>query len=280
MKYTLDDIAEIKKANYNYIIPNDIIEAINHITDTVSSNNYVKTPVFKKDTKKKFKTTEIVNNNNNIINSIKLLLNKVSSTNYNQHYNTIIDIIINNPNKQEEIYITILKETIKNKINQKLFILLIKLLHVRFSWITPIYNKFIEDKYIEICIFNYSSSDNYELFCKVNNENEERKLFLNFIITIYKNDMINVNFINKIIYNFIDIFNYYLDSDKCYIIEEVSNCLVIMLNDNYVSLNNDIKTKIDDLINLIINNNNQHKGLTNKTIFKILDFKEKILNNI
>ena len=280
MKYTLDDIAEIKKANYNYIIPNDIIEAINHITDTVSSNNYVKTPVFKKDTKKKFKTTEIVNNNNNIINSIKLLLNKVSSTNYNQHYNTIIDIIINNPNKQEEIYITILKETIKNKINQKLFILLIKLLHERFSWITPIYNKFIEDKYIEICIFNYSSSDNYELFCKVNNENEERKLFLNFIITIYKNDMINVNFINKIIYNFIDIFNYYLDSDKCYIIEEVSNCLVIMLNDNYVSLNNDIKTKIDDLINLIINNNNQHKGLTNKTIFKILDFKEKILNNI
>ena len=57
MKYTINDIEEIRNNNYNYVISNEIIEIIKNIADTVGSNNYVKTPVFKKDVKqKKFKT--------------------------------------------------------------------------------------------------------------------------------------------------------------------------------------------------------------------------------
>ena len=59
------------------------------------------------------------------------------------------------------------------------------------------------------------------------------------------------------------------------------NNLVIILTDNYLILNNDIKNKVNEFVDLIINSNsNKYKGLTNKTIFKILDFKEKVLNNI
>ena len=281
MKYTINDIEEIRNNNYNYVICNDIIEIIKKIADTVGSNNYVKTPVFKKDVKqKKFKTT-IMTNNNNIINNIKLILNKISSCNYNQHYNNIYDIIIKNEDLRQDIYITILKETIKNKINQSIFVLVIKLLNEQFDWAKPLYYNFIEEKYKDICEFNFSSSDNYELFCKVNSENEERKLFLKFIALIYKNDMIDINIINKIIDDFIELFYFNLDSDKYYIIEELSNCLVIILTDNYLILNSDKKNKVNKFVDLIINSDNKkYKGLTNKTIFKILDFKEKVLNNI
>lgn len=281
MKYTINDIEEIRNNNYNYVISNEIIEIIKNIADTVGSNNYVKTPVFKKDVKqKKFKTT-IMTNNNNIINNIKLILNKISSCNYNQHYNNICDIIIKNEDLRQDIYITILKETIKNKINQSIFVLVIKLLNEQFDWAKPLYYNFIEEKYKDICEFNFSSSDNYELFCKVNSENEERKLFLQFIALIYKNDMIDIKIINKIIDDFIELFYFNLDSDKYYIIEELSNCLVIILTDNYLILNSDIKNKVNKFVDLIINSDNKkYKGLTNKTIFKILDFKEKVLNNI
>ena len=281
MKYTINDIEEIRNNNYNYVISNEIIEIIKNIADTVGSNNYVKTPVFKKDVKqKKFKTT-IMTNNNNIINNIKLILNKISSCNYNQHYNNICDIIIKNEYLRQDIYITILKETIKNKINQSIFVLVIKLLNEQFDWAKPLYYNFIEEKYKDICEFNFSSSDNYELFCKVNSENEERKLFLQFIALIYKNDMIDIKIINKIIDDFIELFYFNLDSDKYYIIEELSNCLVIILTDNYLILNSDIKNKVNKFVDLIINSDNKkYKGLTNKTIFKILDFKEKVLNNI
>ena len=281
MKYTINDIEEIRNNNYNYVISNEIIEIIKNIADTVGSNNYVKTPVFKKDVKqKKFKTT-IMTNNNNIINNIKLILNKISSCNYNQHYNNICDIIIKNDELRQDIYITILKETIKNKINQSIFVLVIKLLNEQFDWAKPLYYNFIEEKYKDICEFNFSSSDNYELFCKVNSENEERKLFLQFIALIYKNDMIDIKIINKIIDDFIELFYFNLDSDKYYIIEELSNCLVIILTDNYLILNSDIKNKVNKFVDLIINSDNKtYKGLTNKTIFKILDFKEKVLNNI
>lgn len=281
MKYTINDIEEIRNNNYNYVICNDIIEIIKKIADTVGSNNYVKTPVFKKDVKqKKFKTT-IMTNNNNIINNIKLILNKISSCNYNQHYNNIYDIIIKNEDLRQDIYITILKETIKNKINQSIFVLVIKLLNEQFDWAKPLYYNFIEEKYKDICEFNFSYSDNYELFCKVNSENEERKLFLKFIALIYKNDMIDINIINKIIDDFIELFYFNLDSDKYYIIEELSNCLVIILTDNYLILNSDKKNKVNKFVDLIINSDNKkYKGLTNKTIFKILDFKEKVLNNI
>ena len=93
--------------------------------------------------------------------------------------------------------------------------------------------------------------------------------------------MIDVDIINKIILNFIELFYLNLDSEKYYIIEELSNSLVIILTDNYLILNNDIKNKVNEFVDLIINSNsNKYKGLTNKTIFKILDFKEKVLNNI
>ena len=282
MSYTLDDIELIKNKNFNIKISEDVINVIKNIADMVGSNNYIKTPTFKKESKlKKFRNTQVINNNNEIINNIKLILNKISVNNYEEHFYNISNIIIKNPETKEDIYNVILKEIIRNKINLPTFVLLIKLLHGNFDWMLPLYNTFIQEKCDKICNFNYSSSDNYELFCKINNENEERIIFLNFIVLLHKNNMINISIINNIIEKFIEIFNQYLNTDKYYIIEQICCCLVILLNDYYVILNNKIKTGVDNMIDLISkSNNNSYEGLTNKSIFKILDFQENILNNI
>lgn len=278
MIYTLDDIEKIKKQNNNYEIDDTIIENIKIIAEMVGANNYVKTPIFKNNNKfKKFQNTNVTSTINNVIKQIKLILNKLSFDNYKTHVNSIMSIIDNNIEMKENIYIVIFEETIKNKINQLVFVNLIKLLHNNYDWMIILYNKCIEQQYNKIVNFNHCSSDNYDLFCKINNENEERKLFLNFLLLLFNENMIDGIIINQYIDKFIYYFYEYLNTDKYYIIEQICLCLYLLLVPFYNHLNEDIKVKVNKLIELISNSNNtSYIGLTNKSIFKILDLKENI----
>ena len=300
MKYTLHEINSLINSGINYEAPDDLLELINDLTSQVGSPNYVKTPVFtkpksdkdKKKTHRKkrtneewkktstFKATTIDKSVgiNKCVDEIRLYLNKLSDTNFDDVFINIVKIIDNldNDENYENIGNIIFEIASSNKFYSKTYAKLYSSLSLKYNFMINTMKQYCE-LYIETFndIRHINPNDNYEGFCEVNKENERRRSLSTFLVNLMKNNALSRDVINNLLVTLLCKFDELLNSDNVQNeANEFCENICILFDDEYDYSNYTIKNTIsvnNYLNNLAKSNISAFKSYTNKTKFKIMD---------
>lgn len=318
-KYELPEIIELYRL-HKHNLSDEKIKIVNDIVSMVTSPNYNKTPNFKKGDKyeknnkrhkkdiseedwqefRKFKSTEICEKKDSIQlyrDSIQTSLNKITkensktiSLNILENFNNIIVEITNkNDNNHED-------ETLKEMNHVHESIVNIVKTNSFYSYeYAELYGNFIEkyDKFDEIIkneieeftknMFNICSDvdeSDYEKFCEVNKENDNRRSVIIFYISLANKEIIDNSIIKNIIEQYFERFQQ-LKTDKKnkIVIEEISEILNITIRNSQELLEDDeVWENYRETVKEIseISNLSEHPGLSNKIIFKFMDLIEEI----
>ena len=297
-KYELEQILSIEENRTIIELEQTVIDQINAISNRVGAPSYSKTPIFKKKRKdnyvsnkhwealRNFKETKFEEKKGielDIVN-IKLNLNKLTDKTYDKILQNVIDIIDKNKenNKNNELEIigkAIFQIGSTNKFWSTLYARLYHDLINKFPFMNDICKKnFNTFKEILLNIRYVDPKDNYDLYCEINKENEERKGLSKFLAIctnrkiILKKDMMEI--IHGL-FNYIDINLNSIENKNQ--IEEIVENLYILLNNLLSSIKED-KTLFDDLhkkINYFTELKiSEHVALSNKILFKFIDILE------
>jgi len=313
--YTISDFENIKWANNSgFALPATTIELINSLSEQVGSPNYVKTPSFtnnaeKPNYKKKrrpvddiksddwqalrsFQKTEFVKKDGieKEIDGIRLLINKLTEKTYDKIIEKLfvtLDEISANENYDVEyvnkIGYAIFTMATSNKFNSNVYARLTSELQNRYEFMTDIITFNINEfmKLFEKMEF-VSPDENYDKFCEMNIINEKRRAMSMFLTSLYKNNVITLDFVFdniKNIQNMIVNEDNMKNSNKTTENEELVENLYILLTNISVPVlktsdhweevyNNVVKIKtVDTKIYL---------GISSKTKFKHMDILDKL----
>jgi len=287
-KYYIKDF-ELINNNYKSKIDNTILKKINELEKIVGSPTYKKTPNFKKkwNKKKNFKTT-ILKKNDTDYDLIITLLNKMTKKNYESIKDEIInnlELILSNEENSKDL-----------KKIEKIGKLIYEIACNNIFW-CEIYSKLLNNLINKfpimknICINNFNNylklfnnikignpESDYELFCKINKENEKRKSISKFFICLMKYDIIEKDKIFKIIEHLINCLKKNLtNNDHKNINYEITENLCILVIESFNFLNKIHNEHILNFITYIINLDFKHyDGINSKIYFKLLDLYEVI----
>lgn len=307
--YHLSDFKSILYNGFDFKLPDDTLQLINALSCEVGSPNYIKTPIFKKknfDKRKKkindeewenMKTIKKVESKVGIDAQKDLMrsyLNKLSDKNYNDLKIKIIEVIDNlflssltSEENVLELSNYIFEIASNNRFYSKLYADLFTELSHKYDMIKNVFNNHF-DKFIEI--FNtieYADPNNdYDLFCKINKNNEKRKALSTFFVNLTINGLIEKNKIINIISIMLNqVISYLPLEEKKNVIDELTENIAIFINleldlnlylnkddilNNTYLLNNNLNI-YDTLYYLAKSKNKQHNGLSSKSIFKYMD---------
>ena len=322
MRYSIEDFQDIESEGYIYELPPEALSLINQLSDMVGAPTYQKTPIFSKNVNPKkrnknefndnewkmlrnFKKTEIKKNQNNNINQVRILLNKLTTNNYDSMIDKIVEIIENivannkdieavdaeaGPEDDETVGEQIEKTELAvlcdfifdiastNKFYSELYAQLYFDLLKRYNILESIFrlsfNEFIKlfDN-IETC----SPNEDYDLFCKINKINDKRRAMGIFIINLMKKDIITKIEVFNIIINLQNMVEKDLDNLEMQVkIEELCENIYLMYTNSYSVIKD--MNEYDDLFNKLVGitklNVKDYKGLGNKVKFKYMDMVE------
>jgi hypothetical protein len=227
LKYSLDDFKHIRYDGFNFTLPEEVIELISNLASEVGSPTYIKTPNFQKQehplkihngeslgnkNRKRNKGREVVNDadwdsirnfqSTKIeqkegvdikINDITLMLNKLTDKNYNENKEKIITIMAENENYDELLKIgkTIFEIASNNKFYSKIYADLYTEIISKFKIMNDIFEKSIIGFLELFNVIEYVDPDvDYNLFCKINNDNERRQSLSLFFVNLMINGII------------------------------------------------------------------------------------------
>lgn len=301
-QYTLKDFNTIKNESNIIELDKYTIKIINKLANKVGAPNYIKTPVFKKNRHYKkdkykidnkdvltsgpvFKTTELQKSQSNVeaeFDKIRLLLNKLTSNNYNDNLESIIFIIkfIEKDDKEylEKIGKTIFEIGSKNKFWCELYAKLYHDIIKEFSIMKDICVrnfKGFQDIFQEFKIVD--ANEDYNLFCEYNKQNEKRRSLSKFFVLCANYEIIERKDIEYIIKRlFSKIYEYMQQKDKIDYVDEITENLKIMIenfDENFKSVYSyqDIKENIEKLSGL---NTKDYSSLNNKILFNFMDIQD------
>ena len=306
IRYTLDDFIEIEEDGFVYNLPEETLELINKLSDMVGAPSYNKTPIFLKKEKRvnkkrgnmkidmtdedweifrNFQATELEKKEGieKKLDECRMLLNKISNDNYNKIKDKLILIISELIDNEE--YMTIICNFIfetasTNKFYSELYAKLYSELILKYEILNKIFNvSFSEFIVLFDNIESCNSSENYDLFCKINKNNEKRRAMSSFIVNLMKKDIITSNMLMDIILKLSTKFNELLLLNNMQAsIEEISENLYILLTDSisYLERNDKWLSIINNLKDISKYNIKEYQSLSHKTIFKIMDILDKI----
>lgn len=226
MVYSLKDFENISWTN-KFELSAESIELINNLSNQVASPDYVKTPKFtsndrpmyKKNRKhnndhlksedwetiRNFKKTEIVKKEGieKELDSIRLLINKLTEKSYPVIIEKICDTLDElTSNKDydnacmDRIGYAIFSMATSNKFNSNVYAKLCKTLNNKYDFMVPIISNNISEfmKLFDNMVF-VDSVENYDKFCDMNIENERRRSMSLFLTSLYKNNVITLDFV-------------------------------------------------------------------------------------
>ena len=322
-RYTLQTINDIIFQGFDYSLPESTVKIISEIALQVGAPDYVRTPVFQKRenilksdnsiiNKKKRGNKGIENINDedwNIIrssnvqsfqstkleektgtdaqiDSIRVLLNKLTDKNYIDMRNKIIDIIeqliSTNISSQEltRISSTLFDIASMNRFYSKIYADLYSDLSVKYD----IFKKTIDNNLSKFSdLFNYidyvDPNINYDKFCENNKKNEKRKSLSAFYINLMINEIIPKKTIMIITRNLLDlIYTFIMQDDKKNEVDELTeNIFILYKKDIYEVDNGDEYEKIEGntikeiVVKIAESKVKDYKSLTNKSLFKFMD---------
>lgn len=310
-QYTLPDFIKISKSS-EFAVDDNTINMVNKLATLVGAPTYQKTPVFKKQQIKKerprrvkmtitasdweemrnFKTTELNKNEEGVekqIDDIRSLLNKITSKNYNDLRDKIMDTlktIINNNVSEEDlckIGESIFEIGCMNKFWSKLYADLYKDLLAEYEIMNDILKKNFESF---IDIFNnirfVSAEEDYDEFCAVNKENSKRRAISSFFVHLMNVGVIETRKILNIINLLRSRFMEYIDIEgKKNEVDEISENLIILIKEGSDTIEDqkDLENEYEELMEFVSSTTklkpSEHISFTNKTLFKFMDLDDE-----
>lgn len=302
LKYSMNDVENIKDEGFVFTLPDKTFELINKIAEQVGSIGYVKTPSFHKKSKKKnknidpsliadinFKKVEVQNDENkntieNYVKNIKLGLNKITEKTYDilkpDILTNIHNIIEKTESTEEESFEKICSFILDYSTTNKGQVVTLAKLYIELMEKFPVL-KYIFDKKFDnyISMFNKidqreDAIDDYDYYCKISLLNQKRRIFSLFIIELYKNNIIKIESIVNIIIalqaDLLYSINWNNESTKCEELSEniyifISNiCSSLLKHRKWSSINENIETIKNTSVKDVI-------SMTNKIKFKHMD---------
>ena len=320
LKYSLEDFRNIRFEGFNFVLPEDTITLISNLSLEVGSPTYVKTPNFQKqdimknmsgdsssnkNNKRRNKQREVVNDEDwesirNFqstkieqkegveiqINSIKLLLNKLTDKNYLENKDKIIAIITEN-NEYDELFkigTTIFEIASNNKFYSKIYADLYTEIMCKFEIMKDIFETSISEFLELFNVIQYVDPKvDYNLFCKINIDNEKRQSLSLFFVNLMINGVIKKERILAIIKNLLSQVKTYISKEnKKNEVDEITENISILYKkelfdeEDFESPELDINgAKINDFIEVLANSKiKNYLSFTNKSLFKFMDMVE------
>jgi len=295
-KYDLKFFYDVEKYGNVEEINENTISLINNLAKRVGAPSYQKTPIFKRRQKynkkndltdwneiRNFKITKLekkMDDTNIIIDKIRSNLNKLTKDNYELIKTEIVDLI----NNDVDTNTTMLKEVVScifdiGKTNffwSEIYAKLYKDLSDKFN-LNKVYQVDI-DTYTELfnTIEYVDPDDDYNMFCKCNKINENRKAFSKFLTFIMIEGLIEVSVVKKIVNNLLKNFDDYLnDKSKTHELDEVvANILIFATYDKGFLCELKLNDKIEEISNTSAK---KYEALTQRIVFKCCDFVDEYL---
>ena len=293
--YQLHDFINIKN-NYNISLHPDILNSVNNLVKLIeglkenknSEQNYEKSK-----RKKRVDNTlyppipkTIINKKFGIdkeIDIIRILLNKLTSTSYNNISQEIISKLNNFQNSFSDQDLIKLANNIFNILsNNSLFSNLSANLLKDLSNYSFIINT-IHDKindfskiFDDLEIIDFESLS-FDEISKYNKKQDEYKSTSKLICNLVKNNTINVEILSGIINKFFDLFlNLVNGQNNLHNVEKISDILFILILESYIYLKNlDCWQKINNNINFICNLKiSNNLSVSSRVIFKFMDIND------
>ena len=295
MKYSIEEIEDIKKTLKEFSVNENVKCKINNLVTSLKQNR--KSNFSKKDYEdwsniRGFKITQFKKTENLdvIKNKIKIEINKITNKNFNNIENNLNELIKNLDNleliEKENIYKFIYNLLSKNNFNSEINCKLLKnLLHIEdfnkevISKINN-YNKIFDSE-----LFNYhlcNVEQDYDNLCKYNESKDYRINYTNFfkdmfLLDIYDNKVLfeNIFFIQDKINSFKKNINY-----KNELIELSQHIFTFLSKNIILKINNyeEFKQIVVNLENIKNANLKENEGLCNKVKFQHMDILDLIKN--
>jgi hypothetical protein len=305
IKYSIDDFESIKKCGFDYIMSNDIVTKIASLSLEVGSPNYVKTPIFKKNDKhdtpfikkKKYKSNEALTEDDweslrtfhttqieekhgleKELDTIRCNLNKLSDKNYNIILKEIVTIINTfmdelTPEYKGKVSLLIFEIASSNRFFSKIYATMYKELTDYYDWLLPIFqDKKQNFRDLFTTIEFVDSDEDYNRFCELNNENERRKAYSSFYVSLFQLGMIEYDFLKSTLIYLVDKVFHLINEEgnKNHVDELIENICILVQKDMM-----DNESRIYEVIDLLSQSKvKDFKSLTSKTIFKCMDILE------
>lgn len=319
LRYNLEDFNNITFDGFLINLPEDTLNKISEIALQVGSPTYIRTPVFNKkerdntnvagggggpavkkrrnrnnmessnnedwDTIRTFQSTKIEQKEgvDAIINNVRLNLNKLTDKNYSDFKIKIIELIPeNNLEEVKQIGNIIFEIASANRFYSKMYADLYCELIEKF---VEMKSTFIEcfEKFIDL--FNnieyVDANVDYDMFCKINKDNEKRRALSTFFLNLMTNGMLTKSQIINILVILLNQINNYISQDnKKNEVDEITENVAILYTKEIIDSTElkDFTVKnvaVSDFIELIANSKTKsYKSLTNKAIFKFMDMNE------
>ena len=290
-------VEEVKKIDY---IPRQVINNQNDKRRNPLNNHNKKNDKKVKDVSnedwnlfKTFKATQIEckEGSDKIIENIRVLINKISTKNYQQQFELIqkeiheFNVQIDGLDKEEEEKIKLVKMIFDIISSNKFFSDMYANLYIDllpgFDAFNTLLKLYIQQLKLSIeNIIYINSDDDYDKYCDYVKLNDNRKAYTQFIINLCKKGAINVEQLLDILYYFINKTLEYIDMDnKTNEVEEITENVYIIISSSQSIIHKEpiwIETILPKVISISQKKKNDHKSLSNRAIYKYMDIIDSI----
>ena len=291
-KYSLDDINHIKQQGFNFTLSQQTQDLIMQLSKLVGSPDYIKTPVFQKrkltkeneepdwELLKQFKPTAKVERTDNeeLIQIVKGALNKMTDKNYEEMRDLIFKKLgdLEGTDEYDVALDIIFNVASSNRFYSEVYARMYKVLMDKSSVIFKQRLQKEVDAYIErfSAIKIVNPNEDYEAFCEVNKENEQRKAMTEFFVNLMKMDVISLDEMVNIYYQLCDLVSMLVDDcEHKHTIVELSENIFILTEKGAetftkADLFQEMISKIKPITKMKVK---EHPGLSNKSLFKFMD---------
>tara|TARA_Y100001935_G_scaffold220071_1_gene193621 strand:+ start:3838 stop:4803 length:966 start_codon:yes stop_codon:yes gene_type:complete len=312
-QYDLRHFPQANNLNINAILSQSVIDNINRLASRVGAPTYQKTPVFMKRDKqhrrpprqrqvisgadweeiRNFKTTELEKKEEGVekdIDELRGLLNKLTSTNFEDMQKNIMTSLTNIMNKNckeedlEKIGEAIFEIGSINKFWSALYAKLYKGILNAFPAMNNIYQKNFNNFMLLFSNIRFvPAEENYDEFCKVNKENEKRRSMGSFFVHLMNNEVIAHTAILDLIETLKNNMLELIDQDnKKEEVEEFGENIVILIDGGKDILESSTREDgftWDDCVEFVEAMTKRkvanHPSLSNKVVFKFMDLEEE-----
>ena len=317
--YTLQDFVRISES-FEYDIHEDVINMINILADKVGAPSYQRTPNFKNrehrnggrgggdrrrrkkqnmeisdadwEAIRSFQATELEQKEgiDKLIDSIKGEINKLTDMTYDTQLEKICNIlndlasnesfVDDDRNKVGEVIFDIASS---NKFYSKIYAKLFAHINEKFDFMDGVFNLTKKNYMSKLTnIETVDAKKDYEKFCQINKENENRKALSSFFVNLMKEGVIDTSIVFEIANSLMDKLNNNLDTDSTEITDQLSENISIIIceswdhfidDDDFEEESSELKDRVEHVSLL---KSRDYPGLSNKTVFQFMDIMENI----
>lgn len=309
-QYALTDFHRIgREVDPDDNINPNVVAVINTLASHVGAPEYQRTPIFKKRESQRsdhrrraprsvitnadwqemrnFKTTTLQKNEQGIekeIDSLRMLLNKITATNYEDLREEITSllkqILDTSPEEDELLKVgeSIFEIGCLNKFWAKLYAQLYKDLMGIFPIMSSIYKKNFESFQSLFDVIRFTAAEeDYDKFCEINKENQKRRAISSFFVHLMTNEVLSPEKVTNLINILIAKFNEFIDQDNMRNeVDEIGENLCILIGEGREGLEDEecweqINTFVEKVADM---NHRDHSSLTSKVVFKFMDLSD------